>query len=258
MVTLWTIAGVALRFPGWTGALPSKSRTARSPSIVSLASIAALRFFGPDCVAYAAAKARIFAGAGVGVFNADDPMVAAMPGADDRWYFTLGESHDDKQFGIVAIDGEAYLCRGERPLLAVKELYLPGRHNRGNALARLGRTDAARTVAGKPLPASISHRILRLPQKKHESKQCQPNRHREALLHQVPHRPALMLGGRRVEAPPPIQPLPEGLVQVGHPLVELVDLYPEQGPLPPVPAGHPFEPAAIGPLGRVAFPEPVA
>jgi UDP-N-acetylmuramoylalanine--D-glutamate ligase len=106
----------------------------------------------PSIEAYAAAKARIFAGAGVGVFNADDPMVAAMPGADDRWHFTLGESHDDKQFGIVAIDGEAYLCRGERPLLAVKELYLPGRHNRGNALAAL----AIGTALGLDMTAMLS------------------------------------------------------------------------------------------------------
>ena len=37
------------------------------------------------------------------------------------------------------------------------------------------------TAAGKPLPASISHRILRLPQKRHEVKQC---RIRKALMKQ--------------------------------------------------------------------------
>uniref|UniRef100_UPI002602EC62 hypothetical protein n=1 Tax=uncultured Eudoraea sp. TaxID=1035614 RepID=UPI002602EC62 len=37
------------------------------------------------------------------------------------------------------------------------------------------------TDAGKPLSASISHRILRLPQKKYESKQC---RIRKALMKQ--------------------------------------------------------------------------
>lgn len=67
---------------------------------------------------YASAKARIFRHAGVGVFNADDPMVAAMDGVDDRWYFTLGESQQDKMFGVVRIDGCDYLCRGEQPLLA--------------------------------------------------------------------------------------------------------------------------------------------
>ena len=47
---------------------------------------------------YAAAKARIMRGAGVGVLNADDPIVAAMDGADDVWRFTLGESQHDKMF----------------------------------------------------------------------------------------------------------------------------------------------------------------
>ncbi|MDJ0740175.1 MAG: UDP-N-acetylmuramoyl-L-alanine--D-glutamate ligase [Gammaproteobacteria bacterium] len=86
---------------------------------------------------YAAAKARVFRNAGVGVYNADDPMVAAMGGADDAWYFTLGDSEDDKMFGVCSIDGEEYLCRGERPLLAAAELRMPGRHNRANALAAL-------------------------------------------------------------------------------------------------------------------------
>jgi UDP-N-acetylmuramoylalanine--D-glutamate ligase len=101
--------------------------------------------------AYAAAKERIFSGAGVGVFNADDPMVAAMSGADDRWTFTLGESHDGKQFGVASIDRAAYLCRGERPLLAARELNLPGRHNRANALAAL----AIGTALGLDLGAML-------------------------------------------------------------------------------------------------------
>jgi UDP-N-acetylmuramoylalanine--D-glutamate ligase len=90
-----------------------------------------------DIEAYAAAKARIFTGAGVGVFNADDPRVSAMNGADDRWYFTLGEAEDAKMFGVGSIAGEAYLCRGEEPLIAAHELRMPGAHNRANALAAL-------------------------------------------------------------------------------------------------------------------------
>ena len=43
---------------------------------------------------------RVMRGAGVGVLNADDPVVAAMLGADDAWYFTLGESQDVKMFGV--------------------------------------------------------------------------------------------------------------------------------------------------------------
>jgi len=86
---------------------------------------------------YAAAKARVMRGAGVGVFNADDPIVAAMGGADDAWYFTLGESQNDKMFGLCTVGGQEYLCRGEQPLLAAGELRIPGLHNRANALAAL-------------------------------------------------------------------------------------------------------------------------
>jgi len=91
----------------------------------------------PDIGSYAGAKARILRGAGVGVFNADDPVVAAMDGADDDWYFTLGESQHDKMFGVCTLDGQDYLCRGEQPLLAADELLMPGLHNRANALAAL-------------------------------------------------------------------------------------------------------------------------
>ncbi len=91
----------------------------------------------PDIESYAAAKARVLNGAGVGVINADDPVVAAMGGADDIWAFTLGEAEHDKMFGVCRIDDRAYLCRGERPLMPVDDLQIPGLHNRANALAAL-------------------------------------------------------------------------------------------------------------------------
>ena len=90
-----------------------------------------------DVAAYAAAKGRVMQGAGVGVYNADDPLVSTMGGADDAWYFTLGESHEEKRFGVCRIDGEAHLCRGGQALLAAAELKIPGLHNRANALAAL-------------------------------------------------------------------------------------------------------------------------
>ena len=91
----------------------------------------------PSLEHYAAAKARVMHGAGVGVLNADDPIVAGMLGADDVWRFTLGESQDDKMFGVNRIDGQAYLCRGEQPLISADALKIPGLHNRANALAAL-------------------------------------------------------------------------------------------------------------------------
>ena len=96
---------------------------------------------------YAAAKARIFQQTGVGVVNVDDPLVAPMRGADDRWSFTLGEAIDEKMFGVATIDGCDYLCRGEQPLLSADELLIPGSHNRANALAAL----AMGTALGFPL-----------------------------------------------------------------------------------------------------------
>jgi len=91
----------------------------------------------PSLEAYAETKARIFHNAGVGVFNADDPWVAAMGGTEDRWSFTLGPSRDEKTFGVSQRDGRDYLCRGEQPLLDAGELRMPGLHNRANALAAL-------------------------------------------------------------------------------------------------------------------------
>ncbi|MCB1773035.1 MAG: UDP-N-acetylmuramoyl-L-alanine--D-glutamate ligase [Gammaproteobacteria bacterium] len=90
-----------------------------------------------DIDAYAAVKARVFDGAGVGVINADDARVAVMSHADDTWCFTLGEPSNDKTFGVRVIDGARYLCRGEQSLFAVDELKIPGLHNQANALAAL-------------------------------------------------------------------------------------------------------------------------
>ena len=91
----------------------------------------------PDLAAYVAAKAKILCGAGVGVCNADDPIVAPMRGANDAWYFTLGKPHDAKTFGVCSLGGRPVLCQGESALLAADELCMPGLHNRANALAAL-------------------------------------------------------------------------------------------------------------------------
>ena len=90
-----------------------------------------------DATAYAATKARVMRGAGVGVYNADDPAVSAMGGSDDAWYFTLGEACGDKTFGVRSLEGRDHLCRGDQPLIAADELRIPGLHNRANALAAL-------------------------------------------------------------------------------------------------------------------------
>jgi UDP-N-acetylmuramoylalanine--D-glutamate ligase len=104
-----------------------------------------------DVEAYAEAKARIYAGAQVGVINRDDPRVAAM---SDRAATQLGFSAGAPQgddYGIEERDGGAWLMRGKRPLLPADRLLLKGGHNLANALAAL----ALGEVAGLPMEAML-------------------------------------------------------------------------------------------------------
>ncbi len=103
----------------------------------------------PSLEAYAETKARIYRQAEVGVCNLDDPRVAAMPRAGETLFFTLGEPESDETFGVRELDGGSWLCRGTRPLLPVRELRMPGLHNRANALAAL----AMGTALNLPLEA---------------------------------------------------------------------------------------------------------
>jgi len=91
----------------------------------------------PSSQAYAAAKARIFQGAGTQVLNLDDPAVLAMalPGRPQIG-FTLGKPGRD-QLGRLRLAGKRWLAHGARPLLAVTELGISGAHNEANVLAAL-------------------------------------------------------------------------------------------------------------------------
>ncbi|HEX6690370.1 MAG TPA: UDP-N-acetylmuramoyl-L-alanine--D-glutamate ligase [Burkholderiales bacterium] len=77
---------------------------------------------------YGAAKARIFADAGVQVLNRHDPrsMGMARPGAK---VVTFGLDDDD-----YGVRGGALVCRGV-PMLRIDELQIHGSHNVANALA---------------------------------------------------------------------------------------------------------------------------
>jgi UDP-N-acetylmuramoylalanine--D-glutamate ligase len=105
-----------------------------------------------DMAAYAAAKARIFAGGGVQVLNREDAHSRAMavPG---RRVVTFGldtpVSNDD--FGLLKVRGEWWLARDTTPLLGVAEMRLEGLHNAANALASIA---LAREV-GVPCAAAL-------------------------------------------------------------------------------------------------------
>jgi len=88
-----------------------------------------------DISDYAAQKQRIFAGDGVMVINADDPIVAAMQEGGRRTFtFSINKKAD---FWIGKDQDNEYLMYGEKPLLPLSELPLEGRHNAANALAAL-------------------------------------------------------------------------------------------------------------------------
>ncbi len=101
--------------------------------------------------AYAAAKARIFAGAGVAVINAEDPAVVTMP-TGRRVTFSL-QAAGDYHVGQHA-DAEWLIANGEA-VLPLSALRIPGLHNAANALAALALAD------GVGLPRSAAIAVLR-------------------------------------------------------------------------------------------------
>ena len=117
------------------------------------------RYHGLDD--YVAAKRRVYQGDGVMVLDLDNPTMAEMRCADRRCVpFSLQSAPVDG-FGIAEHAGTARIHAFGRPLLAVNELSLPGRHNAANALAALalghamslpesGMLEALRTFRGLP------------------------------------------------------------------------------------------------------------
>ncbi|MEY2700687.1 MAG: UDP-N-acetylmuramoylalanine--D-glutamate ligase, partial [Pseudomonadota bacterium] len=93
--------------------------------------------------AYAAAKARVFAGDAIQVLNRDDPRVAAMalPDHAQRWFSVAEPQPGD--YHLARQDGEPWLMSPEGPFMPVAALQLQGRHNQANALAALALGDAA-------------------------------------------------------------------------------------------------------------------
>lgn len=91
----------------------------------------------PSLVDYHRAKQRVYFGAKTVVFNRDDPLTAP-PMANDVKYLSFGLSAPDRQgFGVINSQGDDYLAHEFKPLLAVSDVRMPGRHNTANALAAL-------------------------------------------------------------------------------------------------------------------------
>ncbi len=95
---------------------------------------------------YAEVKARVFAGEGTLVVNADDPVVMAMlDGFESQrrvLRFSVAGLEGDV-YGVRNVDGRDWLCHDQETLLPVAEMRIAGRHNVANALAALALGDAA-------------------------------------------------------------------------------------------------------------------
>ena len=91
-----------------------------------------------DIDAYAAAKARIFAGRGLQVLNRGDErsLAMALPGRRTIT-FGLDAPQRGEDWGLLDRGGEPWLAQGRSTLLAVREMKLAGLHNAANALAAL-------------------------------------------------------------------------------------------------------------------------
>jgi UDP-N-acetylmuramoylalanine--D-glutamate ligase len=118
--------------------------------------------------AYAAAKARIFAGDGEQVLNRDDPRSLAMrlPGRAVQT-FGAGVPEAEHDWGLVQRKDAPWLARGGALLLASSELALVGRHNALNALAALALISPVAKIDAKVLAAlalfhGLPHRMERV------------------------------------------------------------------------------------------------
>jgi len=109
---------------------------------------------------YAAAKARIYRGAGVAVVNRDDPVAAGLADGVGRERSFGRSAPESGAFGLVEREGTVWLAEGEQPLLAASELPLGGDHNRVNALAALALARAVGVEPARVAPALADYRGL--------------------------------------------------------------------------------------------------
>jgi len=102
--------------------------------------------------AYASAKARIFEHAATVVLNADDPLVAAMRGAEGTRVVTFSIESATADYRLLHSGGKTQLARRGAPLLDIGRMKLTGLHNAANALAALALGDAV----GLPMDAMLA------------------------------------------------------------------------------------------------------
>jgi UDP-N-acetylmuramoylalanine--D-glutamate ligase len=101
---------------------------------------------------YAAAKARIFIGAGTQVLNRNDPRSRSLAlGGRRQVSFGLDAPPAAEDWGLVRIDGAKWLAQGANAVLEASALLIHGWHNAANALAAC----ALARAAGAPYEALV-------------------------------------------------------------------------------------------------------
>jgi len=85
---------------------------------------------------YTQAKARIFQGDGSQILNRDDTDSVAMAQPERQtFYFGVDTPRNANEWGTSIFQGERWLVNGERALMPISELQIPGMHNATNVLA---------------------------------------------------------------------------------------------------------------------------
>ena len=118
---------------------------------------------------YTELKQRIYQGAKFAVFNAEDS--ATVPNAEinacsfSQAVPSCSQINRDN-FGVISHQGQAYLAKGQQPLLSVTELPIAGLHNAANCLAALAIGERLGWELAKMLDALKSYQGL--------AHRCQP------------------------------------------------------------------------------------
>jgi len=85
---------------------------------------------------YAIAKAHIFYKASQQVLNRDDAWSMMMARSKlGQVTFGLSSNEDESSYGLREIAGQTWLVQGEKELINIEDLKIPGLHNASNALA---------------------------------------------------------------------------------------------------------------------------
>ncbi|MDP3087736.1 MAG: UDP-N-acetylmuramoyl-L-alanine--D-glutamate ligase [Methylotenera sp.] len=86
---------------------------------------------------YAIAKARIFYNARMQVLNRDDAwsMMMARPKLAQVTFGLSDDSNQENSYGLKSVEGQTWLCEGEKELINLLDLKIVGLHNAANALA---------------------------------------------------------------------------------------------------------------------------